>query len=302
MRQAVALLFIAGITAGCASQGVQPESVINYSYDPSASLAKNVADAAGIDGVSDMPREEYEALVAENPELRGIDPRGAVRGSGDAAKLLGATAAGAAGAMDPILGLSDITTGALGALSWLADDNTAPARKNWEIFWLPDGVSIRDFEKSYVEAVAQAQGLNLDDLDLRYEDSFLGKQNISLAPEDCVEPDGSHDSICSVEISHPYYQIKPRGGEIHRSKLELPEPRRAPAFISSDNAVTGPILSDFGWVYYPPESGVVYNHKTYLEMSEHLPDYVFLYVVKTTDGWVAPRVYANGEAHYFIEP
>lgn len=301
MKQAVALLFIAGITAGCASQGVHPDSVTEYTYDPSASLAKNVADAAGIDGLEDLPREDYEALVAENPELRGIDPRGAVGGSSDTTKLLGATAAGAAGVMDPIAGLGDLTTGALGALSWLAEDNRSPAQKNWRVIWLPEGETLIDFERKAAYAYAQALGYDPDDLEAVYYDKRGSDKNISLGTPNCPLKGGRFQKSCSFTIDSTYYSLSTDDLGSQRNGFELPQRQQAPGFIDIDSQVRGPILV----TSYRSDAGATsedYDIEVLREYSEKLPSYAYFYVSQVGSDRIAPRVIHQGRQYFFIEP
>jgi len=300
MRQAVTLLFIAGITAGCAGQGVHPESVKEYTYDPSASLAKNVVDAAGIEGLEDLPREDYEALVEENPELRGIDPRGSVGGS-DAANTLGATAAGIAGAMDPIAGLGDLATGALGALSWLAEDNRTAAQKNWMIVWLPEGMTLVEFEREITYAYAQAFGFNPDNMKEAYFDSFAGKDNLTIAPIDCPAAGERFDRSCSFTRDSTRYQLSSKEDGLEKDDFNLPVINQAPSFLSGDSRTRGPILVK-DYLSYRGASEEDYDMGLMMRYSKNLPDYVYYYLSSIRTERVAPRVLHMGESHFFIEP
>ena len=300
MRHAIALLLTTGLIAGCASQGGHPQSVKEYTYDPSASLAKNVVDAAGIDGLEDLPREDYEALVDENPELRGIDPRGAGSGS-DAANTLGGTAAGVAGAMDPIAGLGGLGTGALGALSWLADGNSENADLNWMIVWLPEDKTLDEFERDIAYAYTQAFGFGPENTKAVYFDGMFKKDQLAIVPSDCPMDGGKVDRSCAIIQRLVEYQRHPDQRRVERSDFVMPEVTETPDFIEHPEEARGPILIT-DHVYYPGAEGDPFSEEILKRYRENLPGYVYYYLASVEGAPVTPRVEHEGESHFFIEP
>lgn len=212
MKTTIGLLAATLFLVGCASQGTHSQDVLDYEYDEAKSPALNITEAAGIVGLSDIPREDYEALVEENPELADIDPRH-YHQDHETINMIGAAGAGLAGLESPVLGLGSLATGAMGVISWL----TAPPpllKDAYIVIWLPEGDTLKDFWREYAKDNEQ-----LWSKPLRYamkpQGTYLKAEDFELpaakeTPEFLDSSDRSHGPIF---VSNQYYLTKEVDGE-----------------------------------------------------------------------------------------
>jgi hypothetical protein len=302
MKSALTLIGLAAVLTGCAAtQGTHPETVTDFAYDEQRSHALNIAEAAGIDWMEDLPREDYEALVAENPELEAIDPR-RVNAGNDAVDLVGASAAGVAGAMDPVMGLGDITSGALGVISWLADGPDIEAQ-NHIFFWLPEGKTLADAENAYTKAIVHGLGRDMEEMQPFETSDGHGASFTAYRLKGCeVEGDRYHRE-CVATLLKSMFRMGPDSDRIYRSDFSLSEIPVSKTPFAGDGFTTGrgPIFTEVHPGLYI-DIDEAFTPPYYRRLSEALPDWFYIYHARDGGRSLTPKILNAGKAHYFIEP
>lgn len=302
MIKLLSLFGAATVLAGCASsQAPMNELSENYEYSPEKSLALNVTQAAGIEGLTDLPREEYEALVEKHPELRGIDPRQA-NAPGGPGKLLGAGVAGVAGALDPIQQIGSLGTGFIDAAFWLSGDDRSVSQKNYLIFWLPKGKDLKDVEREIAESYYRAATGYEDEVEVAFKNSLLSIDAATAGPPTCITAEYKESNYdCSFKITSAFYTLDPNSDGFTRDNFELPEAGSAPEYVGDSAALRGPIIAQITGASYPDDLDLDYQ-KISKSLTDYLGEHYFKYYTASAEGYVTPRVYHEGEAYFFIEP
>jgi len=301
MHKLFMLMGAAALITGCATQGTHPESVTSYSTDEAQSYALNVATAAGLKGPEDIPRDDYEAMVDENPELRGMDPM-LVGTDGSAGSLLGASAAGVAGAMDPVIGMGDLASGALGVISWLAETPEVE-KQNWVMFWLPEGKTLRDFEDVFAKAQIHAMDFEMSEMESYPASTVRDREYTGWALRGCEVDGDPRARECAVGILFSYFQMTPHSDSVHADDFDLSSvPTSTPDFIdSAGNEFVGPITASMEGIS-ASNPDVYFTPEYYKRLSEALPDWVFIYHTSYGSRNYVPRILNKGQSHYFVEP
>lgn len=302
MKNLVSIITVSALVTGCAIGGGGPFEPVapEYTYDKGKSLALNVTDASGFKNLTDMPREDYEAFVEENPEFRDIDPRAIDQ---ENSNLQGMSAAGGAvsGMLDPTKGLGQLGTAGMNVLMVMAPGKEAPSKKNWTIFWLPDGVSLDDYEAMYLKAMTKAfEGPDVE-ITIKRDKKFMLK-NLQAGMGDCplLEKD-KFPNHCAHDITHAYYTHSPHESVTgNQDKVRFPKMSETPEFIESVDRARGPMLSNY--FLDNPGTKVVENPDRYRIASKYMPEWAYLYVAKVENDYITPRIYHQGNAYYFIEP
>lgn len=303
MRAAATLFAIGAIATGCAtSQAPMNELSRSYEYSPDRSLALNVTQAAGIKGLTDLPREEYEALVEENPELRGIDPR-SVDAPGGPGEVLGTGVAGVAGALDPIHQIGSLGTGLIDAAFWMSGDNRSMSQKNRRIIWLPEGTTLLDYERAMTVAAYRLFEGDDAEYEVAMKDWTFNPDRLTAGSPECITDDPKAiNADCGYYLDPNRYSVNPRDDHgTPRDDFELPPLTDAPEFLKGIDKARGPIVA-YSWVNAPDDAEYMEPLAFSVRLSERSPDYVFSYVTDIGDAYVTPRVYQAGKAHYFVEP
>ena len=298
MHRLLILMGAAALITGCAAtQGTHPEAVTSFTYDEQKSYALNIAEAGGIDWMEDLPREKYEALVEENPELEAIDPRRIDSGAG-AGDMLGASAAGIAGAMDPVMGLGDLTSGALGVISWLADGPDVESQ-NHIFFWLPEGKTITDAENAYTRALVHTLQLDMNDMEPFEDSDGHGAAFTAYRLKGCEVDGDRYHPECVATLLRSMFRMGPEADRIYSADFDLNKvPLSETRFAGT---ARGPIFTevhpnvrlDIDNAFFPDY---------YRRLSEALPDWFYIYHARAAAKSLTPKILNAGRAHYFIEP
>lgn len=290
--------FSAIVLTGCASvPGVNIERPPSeFSYDERNSVALNVADSLGVEGLKDVPWDEYQALLEEHPELSEADTGGQVtRREGS---LLGGAVAGTAGYQSPPTHLGSGAAGALGALSWLAGEPLRGAQRSRQVIWLPEGMTIEAFEEDLLRATLTVNGYNPEAMRKgRTEDGelYYALEGCEFGDESCS---GWHRSVLYAT------NIGAGGRSGHR--FTLPEAVDAPyPWMDQASSYQGPIFfTAFG-------RGLASMSKNedvegaYIALSGQMPEWYVHYHGRdlvTHRPLETPSVITQGERHWLIAP
>ncbi|RFA27777.1 hypothetical protein CAI21_14280 [Alkalilimnicola ehrlichii] len=300
------LALILVLLAGCAtSNPSHSPAVLAYSYDPDASLALNVARAAGIAGISDLPYEEYAALVEANPELSSA-VSGEVRDV-SRANLPVAAAAARISYVSPPTGLSPGAGSVLSAISWLSAGEMVPARETWFIAWLPEGKTLQDLEAEFLDALFRISPLSEQPHERTVLDADSSDPRPYYHTPDCARVRWARMDVfeadCSLGMTFATYWLDPEERSYLRaSSFPFPEPRPAPQFLGGGGErAHGPVL--FGIRTRGVGELAELGDEGILQLSANLPAWVYIYYARafTRDFTrFTPVVLNSGEAHYFI--
>lgn len=286
------------LAAGCATGPAAP-----YPDQPNQSFALDQMRAAGFEDIHDADISKAKAAELDDTE----------------SSELAASAFGVANALAPPAGLSSISAGALGFMSWMAMGETNPARKSRVIAWVPASRADSPAEARalMVEEVTAALEVAATHTELptgyRWGSSEHRTTNATeiyrrpIKGPDCGASDS--DAFCTYDVH--VLQWKYAEDDWTRT--------HAPAALGGDPAyrltATGdmPTLSpskiiDHGWSVGFPDLSL------YVRMSEALPEWVMLYLAprkvsyrsdrdgKTWRGLGLPMLLHEGGAHYFVSP
>lgn len=288
------------LAVGCATGPVAP-----YPDQPDQSFALDQMRAAGFDDINDADISKAKAQQLDDTE----------------SSALVAGAFGAANAIAPPAGLSNISAGALGFLSWMAMGDTNPAQESRVIAWVPASLATSPAEahELMVEEVTDALAVASRETELpngyRWGEHVHKRVNAtkidrwSIEGPDCGDADSQ--ALCMYQVNFVDWEYAQDdwgetrapaalgGGAAYR----MSEPSNLPS-LSPSKILNG------GWSAGFPDLAL------YARMSAELPEWIMLYIAprrvsyRSDDGdsglqWKGlglPILLQGGEAHYFIEP
>lgn len=286
------------LAAGCATGPTAP-----YPDQPDQSFALDQMRAAGFDDIHDADISSADAEQLDETE----------------SSPLTASVFGAANALSPPAGLSSISAGALGFLSWMAMGERNPADGSRVIAWVPTSLAktpteARQLVESEVTAAFDAaaaetrlpQGYRWGDTK-HYEISNVERYEWLIEGPDCGEAES--EAICMYQLSF----LKWEYAEDDWIETRAPEALGgAPAWRMTATDWYPGFSTTKRWPRRW-ESGFP-DLALYARMSKELPDWIALYLApkkvsfrsddsdKDSEFIGLPILLQGGEAHYFIEP
>jgi len=301
----VFLLLIVGaalLLGGCASKGP-------YVSDPKKSFALNVLTAAGATEIKDIPREKYEAAIAQGKATGQID--------GDVNLVSAAAVGGAMGLANPgaMMGLSSILEGGAFFLWDVLSQQRAPEATSAIFAWIPKELS----------ATPEEARVHMNNL------IFTALEKAALEVE---LPSGFVPGKVREFNNTGLYGFSIKGGECNQNRkcdflvfnsTKLPIKTTAPDFLGGGDAwgmtykLGGSSMlgqGSFVEVKHPDYSQRILpkfpEFEIFLKMSHYLPDYIYIYLapqnsrnhISTSNGnfLKTPVILSEGALHLPVRP
>lgn len=295
---AVALLAIAALLAGCASSNSKP-----YVHNPKLSEALNLAEAAGIYGLEDIPADQ------------------AYRAGGSGTGIAGAVVVGALDAGSPLPGFSALGGGLMGFLSMAIPPSKGIAGSSQIVAFVPkriapdvDLAAKAMFDELMAAVTAAREAIDLPqpfrygEIEVRQPENNHGVLSISLPV---------HGGYCDdASLTCRFYSGAPTGGGAStagsRSRIREGFAPQSWGGADSWRFVSGTGLSNGDGRGGFWESPLLPEFQFYQKVSERLPPWMYLYSApghtsyrreNGTYAWLpAPVILRQGGILPFIEP
>ena len=292
----IATLALAALLAGCASSTPKP-----YVHNPKLSEALNLAEAARIYGLKDIPADK------------------AYRARGSGTGLAGAAVVGALDAGNPIPGFSALGGGVMGFLSMAVPTPAGPGEVSKIVAFVPKSIApdmeaaskaVEERLKSAIEiavieialpAPFRFDGFTKADND-RWSGGSLSIRGI-IHGMDC----SIGETLCAMSFYYP--------NPAHKYSRKSIQDGFAPESLGGAPAwsvLGGIFLSNSGNLSHYWREPLLPEFEFYQKVSEHLPPWMYLYIApgntsyRKEDGtyaWLpAPAILHQGRILPFVEP
>lgn len=294
----LATLAAIALLAGCASSTPKP-----YANNPKLSEALNLAEAAGIYGLKDIPADK------------------AYRAKGSGTGIAGAAVVGALDAGSPLPGFSALGGGVMGFLSMAIPPPPGPGEASQIVAFVPKSIAPDMDAASKTTAGALNAAIEAAMKEVALPAPFrYGEMELTSAPNkygfrsslvaihgmDC----GIGETKCAMDF---YVPVRERTGSATKS-FGIREGFAPQAFGGEPawSVVGGIFLSNTSNLGHYWEKPLLPEMEFYQKVSERLPPWMYLYIApghtsyRREDGtyaWFpAPAILRQGKILLFVEP
>ncbi|MCC9620573.1 hypothetical protein LPB41_02615 [Thalassospira sp. MA62] len=276
----ICLIFV----SACATQGVPTD----VHYDPHKSQALNVAEMAGLDGLRDVPYQDWNQ---NNPIGDGLDATYAISNIFSPA---------------PGFGLGGgLAFSALFLLT--AGEPPHPATYNHIWLWLPeDKVPSAEQGNEYAMDLVYQAVLSTFDPDKSlmektriFKPTFAGNsEHKTLVEPDCPEVHDTHNDSYNLSCSG---DLQPKISYYYEDALEYVAP--APVFTKIAGNAYGPVEVSFSATgIFLDQIWKLNDRNFWIEVSKKLPSSAFIYVAPVRSKSLPPVILNRGQVMLFVGP